>query len=80
MPIIASDVGDVKAAVHDGENGYLIKAGDVEMFSECLYRISSNRELYENMVNESKKIAKNNFSDEKYFKQLKTCYEGIQED
>lgn len=77
MPVVATDVGDISSAVHDGENGYLVDPGDVNRLSDSIYKISSSKETHEEMVTMSKMIARNDFADEKYFVQISNCYKKV---
>ncbi len=70
MPVISTDVGDISSAVIDKKNGYLIRPGEVNQLADRIERISNNRNLYEEMSSESKKIAEKYFSDTLYFEQL----------
>lgn len=36
LPIVATNVGDVSAAVHEGKNGYLIEPGDVDALEQAI--------------------------------------------
>lgn len=74
LPIIATDVGDVAAAVKNGQNGFLIQPGDIQELSEKIVWLSSDKDSYTKMSDESKKIACEEFSDEKYFEKIKNCY------
>lgn len=76
LPIIASDVGDVAAAVKNGQNGFLFQPGDIQELSEKIVLLSSDKDTYTKMSDESKKIAHEEFSDEKYFEQIRNCYQG----
>lgn len=49
MPIIASDVGGVKEAVINGENGFLIPRDDVECLCMRLEELFNNRQLLNKM-------------------------------
>lgn len=75
LPIIATDVGDMSAAVKNGQNVFLIKPGDISALSDKIVRFCSDEEIYTKMSCESKKIAKEEFSDEKYFEKIRNCYQ-----
>lgn len=75
LPIIATDVGDMTAAVKNGQNGFLIQPGDIQGLSEKIVQLCSDKESYTKMSCESKKIASEDFSDEKYFEQIRNCYQ-----
>lgn len=69
MPIIATNVGDMAEAVHDNVNGYLIEPGDITHLAECLLKML-DKERYLDFSKESKRIAKEKFSDESYFRRI----------
>lgn len=77
LPIVATDVGDISAAVKDKENGYLVKPGDIERLADRMEKIILNKHIYDNMSIASRKIAENEFSDEKYFLKLKESYYSV---
>lgn len=74
LPIIATDVGDMAAAVKNGQNGFLIQPGDIQGLSEKIVRLCSDKESYMKMSCKSKKIATEDFSDVKYFEKIRQCY------
>ena len=77
LPIVATDVGDISAVVKDGINGYLIEPGNIKAMAEAISNIIiMNKETYGVMSAASRRIAER-FSDEKYFRELKQCYECI---
>jgi len=44
-PVVATRIGGVPEAVVDGETGYLVAPGDVEMLSERVSRIAASPAL-----------------------------------
>lgn len=74
MPIIATDVGDISTAVKDGENGYLVKPGDIDALAESLINISESKENYTKMSEMSRKIAEELFSSDVFFDRISECY------
>lgn len=74
MPVVATDVGDISAAVHNGENGYLFTPGDTRTLANKVYDIFLHKDIYEGMSRKSKMIAKSDFSDKGYFDQMIKCY------
>lgn len=74
MPVVATNVGDMAAAVHDGENGYLIEPGDVDALADALAGIKSDRARYEAFSNASRALAEREFDDAGYFRTIAGVY------
>lgn len=74
LPVIASDVGDTAEAVRDGETGYLIAPGDVQMLAQRLLDLSSDPVRYERMSRAARRLAETEFSEERLYRQLEACW------
>ncbi|PWG64458.1 PssE/Cps14G family polysaccharide biosynthesis glycosyltransferase [Bifidobacterium callitrichidarum] len=74
MPVVATNVGDMAAAVHDGENGYLIEPGDTHALADVLAKIATERNHYEDMSQASRALAEREFSDAEYFRTIGAVY------
>ena len=74
MPVVTTNVGDMAAAVHDGENGYLIEPGDVDALADALTRIASDRARYEAFSCASRALAEREFDDAEYFRTIAGVY------
>ena len=74
LPVIASDVGDTAEAVRDGETGYLIAPGDVQMLAQRLLDLSSDPVRYERMSRAARRLAETEFSEERLYQQLEACW------
>ena len=79
MPVVATDVGSVAEAVHDGVNGFLYQAGDVDALTDALKKIIVSNDLRICFATESRKLAENDFDDKKYFDSLNKLYNSILE-
>ena len=77
LPVIATDVCDMAAAVREGENGFLIKPGDVSALADKIKKITEDRGRYTQMSAKSKEIALTEFSDSKYFEKIYDCYHEL---
>lgn len=78
IPIVATNVGDISEAVMNEENGFLIKAGNVEELTDSIFKIINfNQMEWKKFSNNSKKIVKEKFSDEEYFKKFEMIYKTI---
>ncbi len=58
LPVVASRVGGVPDIVHEGENGFLIDAGDVEGLVAGVLRLVASRELRERLGGCGREVAK----------------------
>ncbi len=77
LPVIATDVGDMASAVRDGENGFLVKPGDVSALADGIMEITEDADQYTQMSAKSKEIAWDEFSDSKYFEKIYGCYRKV---
>lgn len=78
LPLVAVDAGAVAEICKNGENGYLVKPGDVASMTGAIYRILSDRELRKKMSSKSVEIASEHSLDKTIDKFLeiyqKVCY------
>lgn len=70
MPVVATDVGDVRAAVADQVNGYVVNPGDVQGLADRLSRLTADPVLWTDYSEESKRIAEERFDEKEYFARL----------
>lgn len=77
LPIISSDVGSIDEVVIHNENGFLTSPGNIEMLSEYIVSISSDRERWENMSKSAKILSHSKFSEKAYFDKLIMIYREI---
>ncbi len=61
-PAVASRVGGIPALISHGENGFLFEAGDVDTFSDYIYRLSVDEELRRSLAENLFRKAKTDFS------------------
>ncbi len=78
IPVVSTRVGDIESAVIDGQNGHLIEAGDVGGLAEAIQKIVINKDIYITMSKFARSLAEDKFSDSKYFKVVKDCYEALE--
>lgn len=77
MPVIATDVGDVSAAVQDNKNGVLIEPGNIKMLCDSIHYICENKKRYREFSANSRRIAEQKFSEDSYFMILKGVYSQL---
>lgn len=76
MPVVATDVGDVSAAVHNEQNGFIVSPGDIDALAQKLGEVSQ-KGYFIRMSRESRKIAQELFSEDVFFSILRECYFGL---
>lgn len=74
MPIISTTVGDIASAVLEGQNGYLLNPGDILSLTEGMEKVMAGEEDFTKLSHASKQLAREKFSDEKYYAQMSDCY------
>lgn len=76
LPVVATDVGDVKELVEDGKTGFLVEVGDVNALTGYIKRLVEDKDLRERMGREgSRKI--DNYSLEKMVARTEEFYLDI---
>lgn len=75
LPVIASDVGGIKEAVIDGENGFLIFRNDLTILQERLLRLMNNHSLCNSMGNAGRKRFEQKFTLERMVNDTLAVYE-----
>lgn len=76
LPVVATDVGDVKELVEDGKTGFLVEVGDVNALTEYIKRLVEDKGLRERIGGEgSRKI--NDYSLEKMVARTEEFYLDI---
>lgn len=76
MPVVATRVGDMEAAVKDGVNGFLVEPGNAEALADKLAE-AADRGTFMYMSEQSRRLAKEKFSEEKFFEAVIRCYRGL---
>lgn len=70
MPVVATDVGDVRAAVADQVNGYVVEPGNISQLADRLARLMADPVLWTDYSEQSKKSVKEKFDEKDYFARL----------
>lgn len=60
-PVVGTNVGGIPLQVKDGENGYLVRVGDVNQTADCILNILSNEALHDAMSKRSLEIVEEKF-------------------
>ena len=77
LPIIATDVGGVKEAVIDSDNGFLIPKGNETILLQRLKQLVTDVQLRESMGQRSKELFTEKFTFEKMLTDTKEVYEVV---
>ena len=78
-PIVATPVGGVIDAVHDGVNGILVKNDCPEEIAAALLRLESDPDLRKTLGNNGRKIAREKFHQDTIISDLSKFYESLVE-
>ena len=76
VPVISTDVGAVREVVVDGETGFLVEKGNVEMLKDVMIKLLVNKELRKRCSENGQKQA-NKFSLKKTVEQYETLYKNL---
>lgn len=77
LPVVVSDAGGIPAVIHDGENGLLVHAGDVNKLSVVLTEVLEDVELRFKLGQSAFDTINNFFSIDKQIKKLLNIYKTI---
>ncbi len=76
VPVVASDVGDIKTIVLDGENGYVERAGDEEAMAARVISLIADEGLRNRMGKSGRQHVKERFSYDSVVEKLLKIYES----
>lgn len=77
IPNISTSIASIPEVLHDGENGYLMRPGDVDALCECLLKLVDSKELRMNFSQRSYDLIKKTFSLDVNISALKKIYKKI---
>lgn len=77
LPVLATDVGGISEAVHDGVNGYLIQPGQCEELAERIEWLASSSSLRKEMGQAGYRMAAEKFALPVIKRQLEGLYEEL---
>ena len=69
LPIITTDVGDLKYHINRGKFGYVIDNND-NIYAMTIIKVLSNKNIYEKLSNAAFSYSRKNFNLDKNFKNL----------
>lgn len=76
-PVVASKVGGVPEVVIDGENGFLVPAGDIEAFSKKITYLLDNSQMRRSMGTAGRGYVKRYFTPERLGREMEKIYEYL---
>jgi glycosyltransferase involved in cell wall biosynthesis len=76
-PVVATDVGGAREAVVEGENGYLVKAGDDQSLAQRLTELLNSPTRAAAMGERGREIVREKFSSEAQLARAENLYETL---
>ena len=76
-PVICTPVGAHKDIIKDGENGFLIKPGDIDNLAEKICFLLKDKELRERISQTNYIYVRNNFDISQIAKQMNLYLEAV---
>jgi len=74
LPVIASDVGGVKEAIQEGQNGFTVPRGDIQKLKEKIQLLCEDKNLYEQMSEKSFVMYNENYTLQKMCEKIFKIY------
>lgn len=75
--LVASNIGGINEIVSDQENGLLVPADDVQLFSKAIIRILQDNELRTKLEENGKKYYESHFDYQNFLKQYHCLYQKM---
>lgn len=76
-PAVVTDFGGNPGVIQDGINGYLMPTHNSQILAECLEKLFCNKEAYEKMSRECKRIYGERFTADVYARAVERVYEEL---
>jgi glycosyltransferase involved in cell wall biosynthesis len=76
-PVVCTDVSGLSELVEDGVNGFLVKPGDYQEFSDKINTLLNDEELAYKMGKNGFYTVKNNFSEDMMMERIESLYDEI---
>lgn len=77
-PLVTTDTPGCREITHDGENGLLVPAGDVEALTDAIGQLLGDKVLRERMGQQGRILAERDFSLERVVSETLALYEQMQ--
>lgn len=77
LPVIATSTGGIVDSVEEGETGYIVPPGDINLLQDRLDRLCSDEELRTNMGRNGRRLVSQRFSWERIVNELETVYSSV---
>jgi glycosyltransferase involved in cell wall biosynthesis len=77
LPVIASDVADIKYQVVDGYNGFLVQPGNVEMLAEKIVTLAADKLMQKQFSQNSLSHFQKNFTLEPMVEKIEQIYKAV---
>ena len=76
-PVIACRVGGMPDIIEDGVNGFLVSLKNPKAISEVVIKLLSNKNLYYNISQNSRKTVEELFSIPKHVEKVEKLYQSL---
>jgi L-malate glycosyltransferase len=77
VPVVVSEVGGLPEVITDGNEGYLVKTGEVERMSQCALQVLSDERARREMGRRARASARSRFCSTKIIPQYEAYYRAI---
>ncbi|MFR3588689.1 PssE/Cps14G family polysaccharide biosynthesis glycosyltransferase [Eisenbergiella massiliensis] len=77
LSIVSTNIGSIGEAVHNGENGFLFKPGDVVALERAITELVRNADIWKRQSVASRKICEERFSEDMFFRKIQAIYYSL---
>lgn len=77
LPIVSTEVGGIPKIVHNGENGYCCRKGDIAKFAKAIIELFKSRKALQQFGLNSYKIVNENYSLKSHIDKLEKIYNSL---
>ena len=79
LPVVSSNLAGVPEIVKNGETGYMVKPGDIDDLSEAVIKLWSDKEAYNSMSKNARKLMEDKFDKKRQFDEFLNYFKRITE-